>query len=193
MAGGVLRLHLVPHWFPCDAGCGRAARHFSADGYRRWARRFGPTRPGRCRSIGDRLGRLVQPRVLNADPVQRISSYAAGLGLSQPLLGNFGNLGRNTFRLNGERNFNLNIGKSFALHETAAFQIRAEFYNAFNNTSFQDVNRNITQAALRTVYERCAGLAPHSVGGTLDVSSRYFFVRSLRSCASSAIRLPPSG
>ncbi len=72
-----------------------------------------------------------------------ISNYATSLGLSQPLLGNFGGLGRNVLRLNGERNFDWNVYKNFAVTERAFFQIRCEMYNVFNNTSFQDVNRNI--------------------------------------------------
>ncbi len=83
------------------------------------------------------------PAGLNNDPVQPISDYAASLGLSQPLLGNFGNMGRNVLRLNGERNFDWNIYKNFALTETVKFQFRAEFYNIFNNTSFLEVERNI--------------------------------------------------
>lgn len=74
-----------------------------------------------------------------------ISTYATSLGLSQPLLGNIGNLGRGTHRLNGERNFDWNIYKNFRFWERAHFQIRAEFYNIFNNTSFQNVDGTITQ------------------------------------------------
>ena len=83
------------------------------------------------------------------DTPQRISAYAESLGLSQPLLGNFGTLGRNTHRLNGERNFDWNIYKDFFLtpEHGVKLQFRTELYNVFNNTSFQDVNRNITSAA----------------------------------------------
>jgi hypothetical protein len=84
---------------------------------------------------------------VNPDGVQAISSYAAALGLSQPLLGNFGSLGRNMNRINGEKNFDWNVYKKFPLSETAFLQVRAEFYNAFNNTAFEGVNRNITNAA----------------------------------------------
>ncbi|MCC6586174.1 MAG: TonB-dependent receptor [Bryobacterales bacterium] len=77
---------------------------------------------------------------------QAVSTYAASLGLSQPFLGNIGNLGRNTFRLNGERNFDWTIYKNIPVAERLRFQIRAEFYNLFNNTSFQDVSRTITAA-----------------------------------------------
>jgi outer membrane receptor protein involved in Fe transport len=73
-----------------------------------------------------------------------VSTYAQGLGLSQPLLGNFGNLGRNVLRLNGERNFDWNVYKNFGVTEGIKFQIRAEFYNVFNNTSFQEIQRVIT-------------------------------------------------
>jgi hypothetical protein len=94
-------------------------------------------------------GAAGAPQGVNTDVVP-ISSYAASLGLSQPLLGNFGNLGRNGLRLNGERNFDWNVFKNFQLHERASLQVRAEMYNAFNNTSFQDVQRNITSPAFGT-------------------------------------------
>lgn len=84
------------------------------------------------------------PSGLTSDAIQPISAYAASLGLSQPLLGNFGNLGRNTVRINGERNFDWNVYKNFSIKERARFQIRAELYNVFNNTSFQEVSRTIT-------------------------------------------------
>jgi hypothetical protein len=83
----------------------------------------------------------------NPTGVQAIANYAASLGLSQPLLGNFGMLGRNTHRLNGETNFDWNIYKNFRVWERAYFQIRAEGYNMFNNTSFQEVNRIISNPA----------------------------------------------
>lgn len=92
-------------------------------------------------------GSAGAPFGLNSDPVQRISAYAGSLGLSQPLLGNFGTMGRNVLRLNGERNFNWTIGKAFAIKETMRLQLRGEFYNIFNNTAFQEINRNITQTA----------------------------------------------
>ena len=83
----------------------------------------------------------------NPDGVQTISAYAASLGLAQPLLGNFGTMGRNVLRLNGESNFDWNVYKNFRFWESAYFQIRAEGYNMFNNTSFQEVDRIITNPA----------------------------------------------
>jgi hypothetical protein len=94
-------------------------------------------------------GTAGQPSTLNSDSAQRISAYAESLGLSQPLLGNYGSLGRNTHRLNGERNFDWNIYKDFFFSQehNVKLQFRTELYNVFNNTSFQDVNRNISSAA----------------------------------------------
>jgi len=89
-------------------------------------------------------GSAAAPSTLNSDPVQRISAYAESLGLSQPLLGNFGTLGRNVARLNGQVNFDWQVYKDTAIREQLKFQIGAEFYNIFNNTSFQEVNRNIS-------------------------------------------------
>jgi hypothetical protein len=66
----------------------------------------------------------------------QVSNYAQSLGLSQPLVGNFGNLGRNVLRLNGQRNFDWDIYKNFHFWERANFQLRAEFYNMFNMHAF---------------------------------------------------------
>ncbi|MBK7929380.1 MAG: TonB-dependent receptor [Bryobacterales bacterium] len=79
----------------------------------------------------------------NPTGVQNVSAYATSLGLTQPLLGNFGTMGRNVLRLNGERNFDWNIFKRLNVAEGKFFEVRAEFYNLFNNTSFQEVQRNI--------------------------------------------------
>lgn len=80
----------------------------------------------------------------NPDGAQAVSTYANSLGLTQPLLGNFGSLGRNTHRLGGENNFDWNLFKNFNVSEGRYLQFRAEFYNAFNNTAFQDLSRTIT-------------------------------------------------
>jgi hypothetical protein len=87
------------------------------------------------------------PNGLNNDPRQPLSVYAASLGLSQPLMGHFGTLGRNRHRLNGETNFDWNIYKNTALTERVNLQLRVELYNVFNNTSFQEAVRNISNPA----------------------------------------------
>jgi outer membrane receptor protein involved in Fe transport len=73
-----------------------------------------------------------------------ISNYATSLGLSQPLLGNAGTMGRNVLRLDGEQIFDWSVYKNFAVTEGTAFQLRCEMYNTFNSASFQEINRVIT-------------------------------------------------
>jgi hypothetical protein len=67
----------------------------------------------------------------------KISTFASNLGLSQPLLGNFGTLGRNTLRLNGQTNFDWNVYKNFRFTEKLNMQLRAEMYNTLNSVAFQ--------------------------------------------------------
>jgi hypothetical protein len=90
-------------------------------------------------------GRNDARSALNTDPIQRISRYAEGLGLSQALIGNFGTMGRNGVRINGLVNFDWNVYKHITVTEKVKIQLRAEFYNLFNNTSFamSAVNLNI--------------------------------------------------
>src|SRR6185436_8603660 len=89
-------------------------------------------------------GRDGAPNTLNTDAIQRISAYAQALGLSQPLIGNFGGIGRNTARLNGYTNFDWNMYKNTRITERVRLQLRAEFYNIFNNTTFSGVQLNIS-------------------------------------------------
>ncbi len=86
------------------------------------------------------------PNGLTTDPVagRRISAYAASIGLSQPLLGNFGNLSRNSNWLNGQTEFDWNLYKNIKVTERFSAQLRCEMYNVFNNHSFQDVVRTLT-------------------------------------------------
>lgn len=107
----------------------------------------GPVRPNATGSVvfdPKPSGSAGSPSGLNNDPYQRISTYAARLGLAQPLIGNFGTLGRNVNRLNGEVNFDWNVYKNTKITERTNLQLRLEMYNVFNAHSFQDVNRTLT-------------------------------------------------
>jgi hypothetical protein len=88
-------------------------------------------------------GSAGAPSGLTTD-VAPISAYAASLGLSQPLIGNYGNLGRNVTRLNGQSTFDWSFYKNTAIKERFNLQFRAEMYNIFNTPTFQQVNRTIT-------------------------------------------------
>jgi hypothetical protein len=82
----------------------------------------------------------------------KISAYAASLGLSQPLLGNFGTLGRNVLRLNGQTNFDWDIYKNFPVKEKLNVQIRSEFYNMLNAVAFQSMTSSTITSANFGVY-----------------------------------------
>jgi carboxypeptidase family protein/TonB-dependent receptor-like protein len=71
-----------------------------------------------------------------------VSNYAQSLGLSQPLIGNFGTLGRNALRYNGQLNFDWNIYKNFHFSERVNFQLRSEFYNIFNQVAFLNMGNS---------------------------------------------------
>jgi len=70
--------------------------------------------------------------------------------LTQPLLGNFGSLGRNVLRMNGLTNFNWVLSKDTAVSESLRMQFRAEFYNVFNNTSFSQLVNDLSSSAFGT-------------------------------------------
>ncbi len=79
-----------------------------------------------------------------ADSPGVVDRYATALGLTQPLLGNFGTLGRNTHRLNGMSDFDWNVYKTLPVTERITLQLRCEMYNVFNQHSFLTVDRNIS-------------------------------------------------
>ncbi len=88
-------------------------------------------------------GSAGAPNGLTSDAAP-ISAYAASLGLSQPLIGNYGNLGRNVARLNGQSTFDWSFYKNTLIKERFNLQFRAEMYNIFNTPTFQQVNRTFT-------------------------------------------------
>jgi hypothetical protein len=63
--------------------------------------------------------------------------YAKGNSIMiPPPLGQFGNMGRNTFRDSGFRNFDFSVAKNFHFGERLRAQFRAEFFNIFNHPNF---------------------------------------------------------
>jgi hypothetical protein len=60
----------------------------------------------------------------------------SGFVLTQPLIGNPGNLGRNVLRLNQFAQFDWSISKTTKITEGQALEFRWEMFNVFNNTSF---------------------------------------------------------
>jgi hypothetical protein len=88
-------------------------------------------------------------RGVNTTAAQR-NTNTAGYPLQQTMLGNFGNLGRNALRLNGLTNYDFVILKDNRIGEDLNFQIRGEFFNLFNNTSFARFDNNLASANFGT-------------------------------------------
>jgi hypothetical protein len=59
-------------------------------------------------------------------------------GLAQPLVGHFGSLGRNVFRLNPLIQSDMSLGRIFRIKERLKLQFQAQIYNIFNNTTFSN-------------------------------------------------------
>ncbi len=57
-------------------------------------------------------------------------------GLAQPLVGHFGNLGRNVLRANPLIQTDWTLGKKFPITERMSLQFQAQMFNVFNNTTF---------------------------------------------------------
>ena len=83
-------------------------------------------------------------------------------------VGPIGNLGRNTERSPGLKNWDLNIVKRFRITESIALQFRGEFYNVFNTPQYgtvsvspfhpaqnaQSIPANVNTLAARCVRQR---------------------------------------
>ena len=60
----------------------------------------------------------------------------SGSGLAQPLVGQFGTLGRNVLRLNPYIESDMTVGRDFQIKERYTFRLQMQVYNVFNNTTF---------------------------------------------------------
>ena len=91
----------------------------------------------------------VAARGVNSTATKR-NTNTSGYALVQPLLGQYGNLGRNVLRLNGLTQFDWSIVKNTVVKEGVRLQFRADIYNAFNNTSFAGFQNVLTSSAFGT-------------------------------------------
>lgn len=71
------------------------------------------------------------------------NSKINGSGLEQPLIGNFGTLGRNVIRQNGLTQYDLTVQKTIPIMERYRLQFQSQFANLFNNTSFARAGANL--------------------------------------------------
>lgn len=117
----------------------------------------------RANVVGDLTGLVFAPagsaeaagiptpaaRGVNATAAQRNSNTSA-YPLVQPLLGHYGAFGRNVLRLNGLTQFDWAVMKNTSIGENLNVQLRADFFNVFNNTSFAGFQNMLTSPAFGT-------------------------------------------
>lgn len=83
---------------------------------------------------------IGNPRLAHRSATQWFNPAA----YTSPANGTFGNMRRNSVTGPGSELVNLSAGKSFAIFESVALQIRADAANAFNHTNYALPNPNIT-------------------------------------------------
>jgi len=64
-------------------------------------------------------------------------------GLAQPLLGNFGTVGRNVLRQNGLVQYDLNLQKDFRVSDRLKAQLQGQFLNLLNDMYFRAPGQSI--------------------------------------------------
>lgn len=87
------------------------------------------------------------PGALVSTPAQQIAlSYGSGFSAAslRPGAADYGNLGRNTHVGDRFINFNLSLSKDLSWTDRLSSQIRAEFFNLLNTTSFNTVDNNMS-------------------------------------------------
>ena len=88
-------------------------------------------------------------RGVNSTAAQRNTNTSA-YPLVQSLLGQYGTLGSNAFRLNGLTQFDWVVMKNTAIQEGVNLQFRADFFNISDNTNFSGL-----QNVLRILPRKC--------------------------------------
>lgn len=89
----------------------------------------------------------------NPGTVLAANYKTTGSGLEQPLIGNFGTLGRNSLRQNGLTQYDLTIQKNVQIRERYTVQFQSQFGNLLNNTSFSRPGNSLAAPATFGYYQ----------------------------------------
>ena len=84
-----------------------------------------------------------------------ICTNTSGFPLTQPLLGNLGDSGRNQLRLANFVDVDLGVYKDTRVRENVTLQFRWETYNLFNHANFSGFVNTLTSPKLRHVHQHC--------------------------------------
>ncbi len=100
-------------------------------------------------SAGAALIPSAAARGINANATDR-NTNTSNYPLVQPLIGHYGNMGRNSVRLNSLIQFDWVLLKNTPINEFVNAQFRAELFNVFNNTSFAGFQNTLSSPAFGT-------------------------------------------
>jgi hypothetical protein len=107
---------------------------------------------------------------VNAFTIPLITPGTMGVPLNDPFETGFGASGRNIFRAPFQERFDLALDKQFKLTERVNLRFRADFFNAFNHTSFDAPNNSVSLSDGRnpptftTPQNSPLGLVQHTLG-----------------------------
>ncbi len=101
----------------------------------------------------DKSGAISYPKSVSSGVVQWFSTS----GFASPTPGSFGNLPADFLRGPSRQNWNLSVFKSFLFSESrgSRLEFRAEFFNAFNHTEFNNVNTTFSSGQFGQITSAC--------------------------------------
>lgn len=102
--------------------------------------------PTTSQSLGGRTGNyFFDPSAFERTSLNTLQS--SGAAATNAALRTYGNLGRNAFRGPDRANFDIAVAKNIYVYkESAKVEIRADCFNCFNHTEFNNPNTTITSA-----------------------------------------------
>ncbi len=96
-------------------------------------------------------------RGVGVNASNQICTDTSGFPLTQPLLGNFGDSGRNQLRLAGVEDADLGVYKDTRVKERVTLQFRWETYNIFNHPNFSGFVNTLTSPNFGTYTSTATG------------------------------------
>jgi hypothetical protein len=96
-------------------------------------------------------------RGVGVNASNQICTDTSGFPLTQPLLGNFGDSGRNQLRLAGVEDADLGVYKDTRVKERVTVQFRWETYNVFNHPNFSGFVNTLTSPDFGTYTSTATG------------------------------------
>ena len=98
-----------------------------------------------------------------------VGCYSADQFVASALQHNFGNINRNSFRGPGYFDTDLNVNKTFAIHERYRLMIGAYFFNVLNHPNFDLPVNNVASGSFGTILNTVS--APTSAYGSFQGSA----------------------